>query len=129
MRDTHFILPFVCRTLVCATMSDEAYKMAGRQAMRYARFAARNPPFQLGRVAGVAMGVGVASALGSVQLFATALEPTSSAYDEMRLFKGFNEATSHRYSADDVEATERAALAAAAGAAALSVARPAARRL
>lgn len=97
--------------------------MAGKYVKRYARSA-------LGGAAGVAMGLGVASAMGSVLLFMTAMPPLASSHESSRMFQGFDEATQHRYSpgAADGDLAMRNAAVAAAGAAAIGNARVAARR-
>ena len=98
--------------------------MAGRAASRYARHA-------VGGAAAMGLGLGVAGAMGQIMMFATALPPTVSAGDEARMYQGFDEATQSRYSGNPAadQANARNAVVLAAGAAAVSAARPAARRM
>ena len=65
---------------------NEAYGAAARHAASYARVL-------VGKAAGASLGLGVAGALGSTIMYATALPPYA---DEMKL-KGFNEATDNLY--------------------------------
>ena len=66
-----------------------------------ARRGARYVAVTMGKIAGVAMGLGVAGAMGSVLLFATAMPPIDESRGEerARIMKGFDEATDHRYNA------------------------------
>ena len=64
--------------------------MATRVAPRYARAA-------VGGIAGLAMGLGIASAMGTVVVFATAIPPWDAIDEQQTMLKGFDMATNHQY--------------------------------
>ena len=84
-------------------MSEEGLRFAAKASRLYARRA-------LGMAAGGGLAMGLGGALGSILMYATALPPWSA--DEATVLKGFGDATSGLYPADE-SAQQQARVAAA----------------